>query len=121
MASLMAVLRKLVDADAAAAQACRVDAGGLAVFLDQPPGHLAVEVPPLQHEAAGRQRAEEGPFAVVADAGACHVGQDRPGCIQQDLAAFLVALFGDVEVMLDAVGLQMADAGAGDRPRRGSR
>ena len=61
MASLMAVLRKLVDADAAAAQPRRVDPGGLAVFLDQPPGGLAVEVPPDQAAASGVSGRNSGP------------------------------------------------------------
>ena len=52
MASLIAVLRKRVDADAAAAQPVGVDPGRPAVLLHQPPGGLAVQVPP--HEAARR-------------------------------------------------------------------
>ena len=115
MASLIAVLRKRVDADAAAAQPRRVDPGRLAVFLDQPPGGLAVEVPPLQAAAVRRHRPEERPFPVLPDAGSRHVGQDRPGGVEQDLPPLLVPLLGDVEVVLDAVGLQVADAGPGHR------
>ena len=62
-----------------------------------------------------RQRPEERPLGVVADAGALDIGQYRAGGVEQDLAALLVPLLGDVEVMLDAVGFKMADAGGGDR------
>src|SRR5512135_3939326 len=41
-------LAQRMDADAPAAQAVGVDARGAAVLLDQPPGGLAVQVPPLQ-------------------------------------------------------------------------
>ena len=43
------------------------------------------------------------------------VGQHRPGRVEQDLPPLLVPLLGDVEVVLDAVGLEVADAGAGHR------
>ena len=85
-------LAQLVDADAAAAQPRRVDAGGLAVFLDQPPGRLAVEVPAHQASAVGRQGPEERAFPVVLDAGRADVGQDGSGRVEQDLAALLVAV-----------------------------
>src|SRR5271157_1569749 len=49
-----------VDADATTSQPRRVDAGRLAVFLDQPPGRLAVQMPSRQTQAVGTQRAEEG-------------------------------------------------------------
>ena len=113
MASLIAVLRKRVDADAAAAQPDGVDAGGLAVFLDQPPGGLAVEVPADQARRVRRHRPEEGAFPVLPDAGSLDIGQDRPGGVEQDLPPLLVPLLGDVEVVLDAVGLEVADAGVG--------
>ncbi len=38
--------------------------------------------------------------------------------VEQDLAALPVAVLGDVEVMINAIGLQMADAGAGDSRAR---
>jgi hypothetical protein len=68
----------------------------------------------LKMQAVRRQRPEECPLGVVADAGAFDVGQDRAGGVEQDLAAFLVPLLGDVQVMLDAVGLQMPDTGSDD-------
>jgi hypothetical protein len=45
-------------ADAAAAELPVVDAGGLAILLDQPPRRLAVDVPPREPKAAGCQWAE---------------------------------------------------------------
>jgi hypothetical protein len=48
---------------------------------------------------------------VVMDAGSCHVGQDRSGRVEQDFPPLLVSFLGDVEVVPDAVGLQVADAG----------
>jgi hypothetical protein len=64
-----------MNPDAALPQAVGVDPGGPAVFLDQPPGRLAVEVSPLKSFAIGRERAEERPFLVLADAGLRHVGE----------------------------------------------
>src|SRR4051812_29486480 len=104
-----------MDTDATAAQPRRVDAGGLAVFLDQPPGGLAVEVASLPDQAAGRERAEEWTLPVIPDAGGGDVGQDRPRGGQQDLPPPLVPLLGDVQEVIDAVGLEVADAGAGHR------
>src|SRR5271157_5397137 len=104
-----------MDTDAAAAQPLGINPGRLAVFLDHAPGGLAVHVPPLEAAAVWQQGPEERAFPVVLDAGLCHVSQDRPGRIEQDLPPFLVAFLGNVEVMLDAVGLQVADTGSGDR------
>jgi len=43
------------------------------------------------------------------------VRQDRPRGIEQDLAALLVPLLGDVEIVLDPVALEVPDAGLNDR------
>jgi hypothetical protein len=75
-----------VDADAAGSQPRRVDAGCLAVFLDQPPGRLAVQMPSRQPQAVGTQRAEEGAFLIVPDACPCQVGQERPRRVERDRA-----------------------------------
>ena len=114
MASLMAVLRK-EWMPMPRAQSFGVDAGGLAVFLDQTPGRLAVEMPPLKAAAVWRHRAEEGALPILPDAGACHIGQHRSGGVEQDFPPFPVSFLGDVEEMLDAVGFQVADAGSGHR------
>jgi hypothetical protein len=110
-----------MDADATSAQPLGVDASRLAVFLDQPPRGLAVHVPPLEAAAVRFHRPEEGAFPVILDAGMRHVSQDWPGRVEQDLPSLPVPLLGDVQVMVDAVGLQVADAGSGDRrqPRSG--
>src|SRR4051794_36318541 len=44
-------LAERVDADAPTAQPVRVDAGGAAVLLDEPPGGLAVQVPAIEAAA----------------------------------------------------------------------
>src|SRR5262249_56329783 len=62
----------------------------------------------------GRHWRKRRPLAVVCDASPPHVVQHRPGGVEEDLAALLIAFFGDVEVVLYAVGLEVADAGAGD-------
>ena len=92
-----------------------VDPGRLAVFLDQPPGGLAVQVPADQPHRVRRHRSEERSLPVLPDAGPLHVGQDRPGGIEQDLPPLLVPFLGDMEEVLDAVGLEMTDAGPGHR------
>ena len=79
-------LAQRVDADAPAPHPRGIDAGRLAVFLDQPPGRLAVQVPPRQPQAVGTQRAEEGALLVVPDACPCQVGQDRPRRVERDRA-----------------------------------
>src|SRR6185437_5000961 len=104
MASLMAVLRS--EWMPMPRLPSRVDPGRLAVFLDQPPGGLAVQVAADQVRRVRRHRPEQGTLAVVLDAGPPHVVQDRPGRVEQDLAALLIAFLGDVEVVLDAVGLE---------------
>src|ERR1700682_6509385 len=109
-------LAERMDADARAAQPVGVDARGPAVLLDQPPGGLAVQVPPLQPGAVRLHRPEERPLLVVPDARALEIRPDRPGGVQQDLAPLLVPLLGDVEIMLDPVGLEVPDAGM--TPRR---
>src|SRR4051812_47629013 len=103
-----------MDADAPASQPVGIDAGRAAVFLDQSPGRLAVEVPAFQGERVRRQGPEEGTFLVVLDPGSGDVSQDGTGGIQEDFAPLVVALFGDVQVVLDAVGFEVADAGPGD-------
>src|SRR5262249_43767438 len=50
-------LAQRVDADAAAAQPRWINPGRPAILLDEPPGGLAVEVPPLQVGAASTRRA----------------------------------------------------------------
>ena len=104
-----------MDADAAAAQPRRVDPGRLAIFLDQPPGRLAVEVPPLKPLPSGVIGRKSGPSRSSLMPARVDVGQDRPGGVEQDLPPLPVAFLGDVEVMIDAVGLQVADAGPGHR------
>jgi hypothetical protein len=107
-------LAQRVDADAAAAQAVEIDAGGAEVFLHQSPGHLAVEVPPLQSEPAGGELAERVAFRVVLDAGALDIGQHLAAGVEENRAAYFVPFLADVQIMLDAVGLQMAVAGVDD-------
>jgi hypothetical protein len=51
-------LAQRVDTDAAAPQPVGLDAGGQAVFLDQSPRRLPVQVAALKGEAARRQRPE---------------------------------------------------------------
>jgi len=63
-----------VDADAAAAQARWVDPGRLALFLDHPPGGLAVQVPPLEAATVWPHGPKERAFPVVPDTGLRHVG-----------------------------------------------
>jgi hypothetical protein len=72
----------------------------VAVFLDQPPGGLAVEVPADQAGRVRRHRPEERSFLVVLDAGPSHVGQDRPGGVEQDLPSLLVPLLGRLRSMV---------------------
>jgi hypothetical protein len=104
-------LAQRVNPDPSAPQPPRIDPSCLAVFLHQPPGGLAVQVPPLQPGPVGPHGPEQGPLLVLSDASLCHVGQDRPRRVQQDLSPLLVSLLGDVEVVLDAVGLEVAHAG----------
>ena len=80
-------------------------------FLTSRQGVLRSRCRRSKPRAVGRQRPEEGPFPVLADAGPRHVGEQRPGRVEQDLPPLPVPLLGDVEVVLDAVGLEMADAG----------
>src|SRR5262249_30153490 len=72
-------LPQRVNTDAPASQPFGVDTGRLAVFLDQPPGGLAVEVPPDQTSPIRRHRPKEATFLVVMDAGPLHVGKDGTG------------------------------------------
>ncbi len=46
--------------------------------LHQPPGGLAVQVPPRQPQAVRAQRPEEEAFPVILDAGLRHVSQNWP-------------------------------------------
>src|SRR5271157_1926623 len=60
-----------VDADAAGSQPRRVDAGRLAVFLDQPPGRLAVQMrlaSPRPSGRSGRKRGASLSFLMLARA-----------------------------------------------------
>src|SRR5512135_3772169 len=61
-------LAQRMDADAPAAEALRVDARGAAVLLDQPPGGLAVQVPPLQPGAVRPHGPEQGPLLILPNA-----------------------------------------------------
>ena len=106
-------LPERMDADPSPSQPCGVDAGRLAVFLDQPPGGLAVQVPPHQPGPVRAHGPKQRPLLVLTDPCSGHVGQDRPGRVQQDLSPLPVPLLGDVEEVLDAVGLQVTHAGAG--------
>jgi hypothetical protein len=72
-------LAQAVDAYAPAAEPPRVDTCGFAVFLDQAPRRLAIQVPGREPESAWRQGTEEGAFTVVLDAGRLDVGEDWPG------------------------------------------
>src|SRR5512135_2318730 len=108
-------LAERMDADAPAAQPVRVDAGRLAVFLHEPPGGLAVQVPPLQPGAVRPHRPEQRPLLVVPDVRPLEIPPDRPRRVEQDLPPLLVPLLGDVEIMLDPVGLEVPDAGMNDR------
>src|SRR5271157_957636 len=108
-------LPQRMDADTPAAQPVGVDARGPAVLLDEPPGGLAVQLPPRQPGAVRFHGPEQRPLLVVPDARALEICPDRPRGIEQDLVALLVPLLGDVEIMLDPVGLKMPHAGLNDR------
>src|SRR5207253_9963322 len=58
-------LAQRVDADATASQPVGVDAGGPAVVLDQPPGGLAVQVPPDQAGPGWCHRPEQRSLPVL--------------------------------------------------------
>ena len=92
-----------------------IDAGRLTVFFHEPPGGLAVQVPPLQPGAVRPHRPEQGSLLVVPDARAIEIRPHRPRRIEQDLAPLLIPLLGDVQIMLDAVGLEVPHAGPGHR------
>ena len=92
-----------------------IDAGRLTVFFHEPPGGLAVQVPPLQPGAVRPHRPEQGSLLVVPDARPLEVGAHRPRGVEQDLAPLLVPLLGDVEIMLNAIGLEVSHAGPDHR------
>src|SRR5262245_44758707 len=108
-------LPETVNPDPPTPQPLGIDARREAVFLHEPPGGLAVEVPPHEAAAVRRHGPEQRPLLVLADAGSRHVGKDRPRGIKQDLSPLLVPLLGDVEIVLDAIGLKMPYAGAHHR------
>ena len=78
-------LAERMNADAPAAQPVGVDARGAAVLLDQPPGGLAVQVPPLQPGAVRLHRPKQEPLLIISDVRASDVSQDRPRRVKQDL------------------------------------
>jgi hypothetical protein len=53
---------------------------------------------------------QSGPFPVILDAGLRHVAQDRRSRVEQYRSSLLGTLLGHFRVILEAVGLQMADA-----------
>ena len=75
------------------------DPGCLAVFLDQTPGRLAVEVPTFQAGAVRCHRPEEGALPIIPDASLLHIGEDWPCRIEQDFPPFSVAFLGHVQVV----------------------
>ena len=115
MASLIAVLRSEWMPIPRPPSRDGIDAGRLTVFFHEPPGGLAVQVPPLQPGAVRPHGPEQRPFLVVADVRPRHVRQHRPRRVEEDLPPLLVPLLGHVEIMLDAVGLKVPHAGPGHR------
>ena len=55
------------------------------------------------------------PLLVLADARPLEIGQHRPRGVEQDLPPLLVPLLGDVEIVLDAIGLKVPHAGTDHR------
>ena len=99
-----------MDPDAAAAQPLGVNPCRLTVFLHKSPRGLAVQVPPLETAPVGRHGPKERALPVLPDAGSCHVGQDRPRRIQENLPPLLVPLLGDMQEVLDTIGLKVSHA-----------
>src|SRR5271166_6115597 len=108
-------LAQRMNADATTSQPPRLDPGRFAVLLHEPPGRLSVQVPPLHTTSIRFHGPKQGPLLVFANASSRHVSQDRPGCIKHDLPPLLVPLLGHVQVVLDAIGLQVSHAGRNHR------
>src|SRR5512144_1289510 len=60
-------------------------------------------------------RAKERPLLVIPNAPPLEVSSHRPGGVEQDFAPLLIALLGDVQVVLNAVRLEVPDAGPDHR------
>jgi hypothetical protein len=103
-------LAERVDADPASAQPVWINARNAAIVLYQSPRRLPIQVSARKADAIGRERPKQRTLYILPNSRRLDVRDDRPRCIEENLSRPFVALLSDVEVILNAIKLEMTDA-----------